>query len=179
MRQSNKPSFQTLAKKFSKFLVLASSISRKSVMKNFWKSDIIPVITNPDYTSPENFSSLGQFKDLQPVLTPTRSHSLSLNYRFFFNVKIVQSLNRDIKSYYSYPNSALVLNHLFVWHITRVYFLRPGFSGKVERPFYITVVFYPKAARRDSGVPFSLINFLEDILQPTKSNMSPTSNLCL
>ena len=34
--------------------------------------------------------------------------------------------------------------------------------------------FHPKAVGRDSGVPFSLSNFLENILQSTKSKMSPT-----
>ena len=37
----------------------------------------------------------------------------------------------------------------------------------------------PQAVRRDSEVPFSLSNFLENILQPTTSEMSPTSNLGL
>ena len=32
---------------------------------------------------------------------------------------------------------------------------------------------------RDSGVPFSLCNFLEDILPPTSFKMTPTSNLGL
>ena len=36
-----------------------------------------------------------------------------------------------------------------------------------------------QAAGRDSGVPFSLSNFLEDILQPKSSKISPTSNLGL
>ena len=35
----------------------------------------------------------------------------------------------------------------------------------------------PQTVGRDSGVPFSLGNFQEDILLPTKSKMSPTSNL--
>ena len=34
----------------------------------------------------------------------------------------------------------------------------------------------PQAVGWDSGVPFSLRNFLEDILQPTSCKMSPTSN---
>ena len=36
-----------------------------------------------------------------------------------------------------------------------------------------------QAVGMDSGVQFSLSNFLEDILQPTSSKMSPTSNLGL
>ena len=35
----------------------------------------------------------------------------------------------------------------------------------------------PQAVGRYSGVPLSLGNFLEDILQPTVSKMAPTSNL--
>ena len=37
----------------------------------------------------------------------------------------------------------------------------------------------PQAVGMDSGVQFSLSNFLEDILQPTSSKMTPTSNLGL
>ena len=37
----------------------------------------------------------------------------------------------------------------------------------------------PQAVGMDSGVQFSLSNFLEDILQVTSSKMSPTSNLGL
>ena len=40
-------------------------------------------------------------------------------------------------------------------------------------------LFNPQAVGMDSGVQFSLSNFLEDILQPTSSKMSPTSNLGL
>ena len=39
--------------------------------------------------------------------------------------------------------------------------------------------FNPQAVGMNSGVQFSLSNFLEDILQPTSSKMSPTSNLGL
>ena len=35
----------------------------------------------------------------------------------------------------------------------------------------------PQAVGMDSGVQFSLSNFLEDILQPKSSKTSPTSNL--
>ena len=37
----------------------------------------------------------------------------------------------------------------------------------------------PQAVGRDSGVSFSFSNFQEDDLQPTRSKMSPTSNLGL
>ena len=37
----------------------------------------------------------------------------------------------------------------------------------------------PKAVGMDSGVQFSLSNFLEDILEPKSSKISPTSNLGL
>ena len=36
-----------------------------------------------------------------------------------------------------------------------------------------------QAVGMDSGVQFSLINFIENILQPTSSKMSPTLNLGL
>ena len=36
-----------------------------------------------------------------------------------------------------------------------------------------------QAVEMDSGVQFSLSNFIEDILLPTSSKMSPTSNLGL
>ena len=39
--------------------------------------------------------------------------------------------------------------------------------------------FNTQAVGMDSGVQFSLSNFIEDILQPTSSKMSPTSNLGL
>ena len=38
-----------------------------------------------------------------------------------------------------------------------------------------TSSFNPQAVGWDTGVPFSLSNFLEDILQPTSFKMSPTS----
>ena len=41
------------------------------------------------------------------------------------------------------------------------------------------ILFNTQAVGMDSGVQFSLRNFIEDILQPTSSKMSPTSNLGL
>ena len=46
----------------------------------------------------------------------------------------------------------------------------------IKGPEFGKVECNPKAVGRDSGVPFSLSNFLEDILQPTSSKMSQTSN---
>ena len=52
-------------------------------------------------------------------------------------------------------------------------------KSKIIRNRLAGPFFNPKAVGMDSGVQFSLSNFLEDILQPTTSKMSPTSNLGL
>ena len=65
------------------------------------------------------------------------------------------------------------LDHRFVGHSHFV----DIFVGKLT--LASKLLFNTQAVGMDSGVQFSLSNFIENVLQPTSSKMSPTSNLGL
>ena len=48
-----------------------------------------------------------------------------------------------------------------------------------KHPFEMQILFNPQADGMAVAQPYAFTDFQEDILQPTKSKMSPTSNLGL
>ena len=75
---------------------------------------------------------------------------------------------------------ALKINLLISTEQNTYEFRIPEFYDKLKALFrFENSLVNPQAVGMDSGVQFCLSNFLEDILQPTSSKMSPTSNLGL